>query len=55
MTQGSLLNVKLKELRLNYTQQYVCFGTGSNEKNACLSMHTHITYRLTNRIPILLI
>ena len=29
-----ILNVKIEELRLTYTQQYASFGTGRSKKNA---------------------
>ena len=29
-----LWNVKIKEIRLNYTQRYASFGTGSRKQNA---------------------
>ena len=38
MPQESLMNVKIKEFRLNYRQQYASFGTWSSEKTASTSV-----------------
>ena len=34
LPQELLLDIKLKEFRLKYTQRYASFGNGSSEKNA---------------------
>ena len=59
LPQESLLKVKIKEFRLNYTHRYmyVSFGTGSTVVKRMHRVHVHvlpmcsrITYQLMNRI-----